>query len=89
MRRRVVLALAHLVVDVRRLVGAVLGDDHRRADEQPVASVLEHEEVLALEGVLHLAREALHRLVDDRLERLLVVGQVDGVEHGGQALEAR
>jgi hypothetical protein len=67
----------------------VLGDDHRGADERLVARILEHEEVLALQRVLHLAGEAAHRLVDHRRERLLVVGKVDGVEHRGHAFEAR
>src|SRR6218665_806193 len=56
--------------------------------QNPLAPLLEAGEFLPLEGVLRLVREALHGLVDDGLERLLVVGQVDGVEHRGEPFQA-
>ena len=87
-RGGVVLALAHLEVDVRRLVGAVLGDDQARPHHVLALAFLEHEEVFALERVLHLSGEAAHRDVDELLQRLLVVGEIDGVEHRRQPFEA-
>src|SRR5207237_7341786 len=82
------LLLVDVEIDVGRVAGAVLGDDEAGADDALLVRILEDEEVLALEGVAHPAVEGADGVVDGRGERLLVVGQVDGVELAGQALQA-
>ena len=66
----------------------MLGNHHAGAHDDLVAEVLEHEEVLALQRVLDAPGEAAHGGVDELLEHGLVVGQVDGVQHRSQPLEA-
>jgi hypothetical protein len=58
-------------------------DDHRSADDFFRAHVVEHEDVLALFRVLHVAGEALLRQVDDLADRVAVVGEVHRVEVAG------
>ena len=87
--RGVVLALGHVEEGAGRLARPVLRDDHRGAHDPAGARVLGHEDVVPLERVADVAREALHRPVDDPGERALVVRQVDGVEHLREPREAR
>src|ERR1700686_3599381 len=76
----VVLLLRHVEEDVRRVPGAVLGDDEAGPDGAPGLWILEHEEVLALEGVAHAPVEGAGRVVDRRRGLPLVVGKVHGVD---------
>src|ERR1700722_7332322 len=86
----VVLALADLEIDVRCLEGAVLSDDHRRAHDRAGAmlTVGQNEQVRPVEGVANSAAEAANRLVDQLPADPLIVGQIDAVELGAQALES-
>src|SRR5713101_8225102 len=85
----VVLLLVDVEEDVRRVAGAVLRDDQRRAQHPLRARLLQHEQVLALEGVLHPPVERARRPVDDAEKLPLVVGQVDRVQLAGQPLHSR
>src|SRR5207244_330019 len=71
-----------------RVAGAVLGDDQRRAHQLFAAHVFHDEEVFALERIADAPVEASRRLLDDRGQLLVVVGQVDGVQLAGQLLQA-
>src|SRR5256712_11309686 len=82
------LLLVDVEEDVRRVAGAVLGDDQRRADHLSRARLLHHEEILALERVADAAVEGAGGFLKDRAELPLVVGQVDGVQLGRQLAQA-
>src|SRR5438552_1161921 len=85
----VVLLLVHVEEDVRRVAGAVLRDDQRGTHHPFRTRLLEHEDVLALEGILHPPVERPGRPVDDAQELPLVVGQVHGVQLASQLLQGR
>src|SRR5712691_3167804 len=85
----VVLLLVNVEEDVRRVPGAVLRDDQRRPHHPLRARILEHEDVLALEGVLHPRVERSRRPVDDAEQLALFVGQVHRVQLARQLLQRR
>src|SRR3989449_7982125 len=81
---RVMLLLVDVEEDVRRIARAVLGDDQRGADHLSRTRLLHHEEILPLERVADAAVEGAGGLLQDRAELPLVVGQLDGVQLGGE-----
>src|SRR2546427_539189 len=85
---RVMLLLVDVEEDVRRIARAVLGDDQRGADHLSRTRLLHHEEILPLERVADAAVEGAGGLLQDRAELPLVVGQVDGVQLGGELAQA-
>jgi hypothetical protein len=78
-RVRVALVVLDAEEDVRRALGAVLGVDHRRADDPALAEILEDEQVLAIDR-RHAGGERLLRQLEDALDVPAIGGQVDGVE---------
>src|SRR6266446_2748650 len=86
---RVVFLLVDVEEDVRRVAGAVLGDDQRRPYQPAGPGLLHHEDVLALEGVADAPVEGARRLLQDGAQFPLVVGQVDGVELGRELPQSR
>src|SRR2546421_1087839 len=85
---RVMLLLVDVEEDVRRIARAVLGDDQGGADHLSRTRLLHHEEILPLERVADAAVEGAGGFLQDRAELPLVVGQVDGVQLGGELAQA-
>src|SRR5438132_81403 len=85
---RVMLLLVDVEEDVRRISRAVLGDDQGGADHLSRTRLLHHEEILPLERVADAAVEGAGGFLQDRAELPLVVGQVDGVQLGGELAQA-
>ena len=78
-RVRVALVVLDPKEDVGRAAGAVLGQDHRRADHPLGREVLEHEQVLAI-GDRDRGVERRLRQLQDALEVVALGRQVHGVE---------
>src|SRR5438067_189066 len=86
--RRIVLLLVDVEENVRRVPGAVLRDEQGRTHHLSGSGVLHHEQVFALEGVADAAVEGAGGSLQDRAELALVVGEVDGVQLGGELAQA-
>jgi hypothetical protein len=76
---RVALVVLDAKEDVRRALGAVLGVDHRRADDPAGLEILEDEQVLALDRGDGLGEARLGQR-EDALDVVAIGRQVDRVE---------
>ncbi len=90
-RARVPLFIEDIEVDMRCVAGSVLRDDLTCADDLGclgVRKIFHHKEVFALEGFFLAAGKRAGAVLEEILEDLRIVRKVDGVEDGGEPLEA-
>src|SRR5712692_3991143 len=86
--RRVMLAPAHFVIDVGRLVGSMLCDDQARSHQLADLRIFKNEQVAALERLLDLAVEASYGFFDQGLQHFLLVRQIHRVELRSESLQS-